>query len=272
MSDSADDYTVSRFPPSRKVIIDAGRIGSRRHLIHGLMEIDITHPRAILRNYKDESGETFSFTAYLVSCLARTIAQHPNVQAYQNWRGQLVIFSAVDVVTLIEAGVNKVAIPHIIRNAHLKTCRQIHEEIRLIQSQPKQSAQSGGLVKLAPRAPAFMRNFFYWLVRQNPHWFKEIQGTVLVTAVGMYGSGGGWGFGFLPFHTLGVTIGGIVEKPGVVAGQIAIREYLDLSITLDHDIVDGAPAARFANDLARAIESGESLQNLDSDRWFSNGR
>ena len=41
--------------------------------------------------------------------------------------------------------------------------------------------------------------------------------------------------------TLTVTVGGIAKKPGVVDEHIEIREYLDLTISIDHDVVDGAP-------------------------------
>ena len=107
--------------------------------------------------------------------------------------------------------------------------------------------------------PAVIRDLFYWVIRKNPPWFKEYAGTVVVTSVGMFGQGGGWGLGFLPMHTLGLTIGGIAEKPGVREGHIEIREYLNLTISFDHDIVDGAPAARFAQRLKELIESGYGL-------------
>ena len=42
-------------------------------------------------------------------------------------------------------------------------------------------------------------------------------------------------------------------------GQIAIREYLSLTISFDHDIVDSAPAARFTERLKELIESGFGL-------------
>jgi 2-oxoacid dehydrogenases acyltransferase (catalytic domain) len=65
-----------------------------------------------------------------------------------------------------------------------------------------------------------------------------------ITAVGMFGKGVGWGIPpALP--TLMITLGGIGEKPGVVDGHIAIREYLSLTISFDHEIIDGTPAARF---------------------------
>lgn len=80
----------------------------------------------------------------------------------------------------------------------------------------------------------------------------------MVTAVGMFGKGGGWGI-TLPNVTLTVTVGGIAKKPGVVDDRIEIREYLDLTVNIDYDIVDGAPMVRFVNYFRELIESGHGL-------------
>jgi pyruvate/2-oxoglutarate dehydrogenase complex dihydrolipoamide acyltransferase (E2) component len=80
-----------------------------------------------------------------------------------------------------------------------------------------------------------------------------------ITAVGMFGNGAGWGIPIAPPTALMVTVGGIAEKPGVVNGTIVIRDYLSLTISFDHDIIDGAPAARFTERLKELIESGYGL-------------
>jgi pyruvate/2-oxoglutarate dehydrogenase complex dihydrolipoamide acyltransferase (E2) component len=80
----------------------------------------------------------------------------------------------------------------------------------------------------------------------------------------MFGKSGGWGIGFLPVHTLGLTVGGITQKPGLHEGQIEVREYLNLTISFDHDIVDGAPAARFANRFRELLESGYGLESIEN--------
>jgi pyruvate/2-oxoglutarate dehydrogenase complex dihydrolipoamide acyltransferase (E2) component len=49
-------------------------------------------------------------------------------------------------------------------------------------------------------------------------------------------------------------VGGFGEKPGVVDGHIAIRDYLSLTISFDHEIIDGTPAARFTGRLKDLIE------------------
>jgi len=238
-------------------------LAARRHIIHGLLELDVTRVRECIRLHKAHTGESLSFTAFIITCFAQAIATNPSVQARRNWRNQLIVFDDVDVVTMIETAVDGVAVPHVIRAANRKTFSAVHDEIRAIQTRPTRSAQTGGIVDLAPRVPAVMRDVFYLALRQNPHWSKAIAGTVIVTAVGMFGQGSGWGLGFLPMHTLGLTLGGIATKPGVVNGRTAIREYLCMTISFDHDIVDGAPAARFVQELKELIECSYGLTDYE---------
>ncbi len=62
--------------------------------------------------------------------------------------------------------------------------------------------------------------------------------------------------------TAHIDSGGIGEKQVMGDGHTAVREYLSLTISVDHDIVDGAPAARFARRLKELIESGYGLGDL----------
>ena len=258
---SRDSFTAIPFSAQRQVVVDSLEIGARRHIVHGLVEIDVTKVRQFMRDRKARTGETLSFTAFVAACLAHAVDANKSVHAYRDWRNRLILFDDVDVVVMIEAEVDRVAIPHIIRAANKKTFREIHDEIRAVQSQPQKSAQeSGWLIRLGWTVPGFVRRFFIRLFMKNPHWMKNFGGTVVVTSVGMFARGGGWGVGMLPMHTLGLTLGGIAEKPGVVDGRVEIREYLDLTISVDHDIVDGAPLARFARELVGLIENGYGLE------------
>ncbi len=255
-----DSFVVAPFSAKRQLVVDSLAIGARRHIVHGLVEMDVTRARQLIREHKARTGETLSFTAFVCAACAQAIDRHKRVQAYRDWRNRLIIFDEVDVVVLIEPAAGGVAMPHIIRAANRKTLREIHAEIRRVQARPSASPQTSGWVTRAGLfVPSFVRRFFFWLWMKNPHWLKRASGTVVVSPIGMFGRGGGWGVGILTLHTLGLFIGGIVEKPGVVDGRIEIREYLDLTISMDHDIVDGAPAARFAQTLTELIENAEGL-------------
>jgi pyruvate/2-oxoglutarate dehydrogenase complex dihydrolipoamide acyltransferase (E2) component len=254
-----DSYDRLPFPPEREIVVDAGYLGTGRHIIHGLLEVDVTLPRERLRQMADRDGQKPSFTAFLVASLGQTIAANPRVQAYRDWRGRLVVFHQADVVTMIEPAQGAVAIPHILRAADSKTVRELTEEIRSVQTRPQASPQRNHLTALAPRLPRFMRLFFFWALKKDPWRMRQVAGTAVLTSVGMFGKGGGWGLGFLPLHTLGLTVGGLAQKPGVHEGQITIREYLNLTLSFDHDLVDGAPAARFARSLVERIETAAAL-------------
>jgi pyruvate/2-oxoglutarate dehydrogenase complex dihydrolipoamide acyltransferase (E2) component len=77
----------------------------------------------------------------------------------------------------------------------------------------------------------------------------------------MFGEGGGWAI-TMPNFTLNVAVGGIAQKPGVVDDEIAIREVLALTVSFDHDVVDGAPAAGFVQSFRSLLESAHGLRDL----------
>jgi len=259
MAQEGSDYTIRPFPKVRRLMVDGGRMGRMRHIVHGLLEVDVTQARQAIQKHKEQTGETLSFTAYIIACLGKAIEANKQVHAYRDWRGRFVIFNSVDVSTLFEVEVdgNKVIRPHIIRAANQKTFREIHEEVRAFQARHAGSREAR-FIRWFVLLPGFIRRTLLWVLFKNPHRLKEYFGTVLVTSIGMFGTGGGWGIP-VPNHTLQLTLGGIAEKPGVVEGQIQICQYLSMTISFDHDIVDGAPVARFVQRLKELIETRDGL-------------
>jgi pyruvate/2-oxoglutarate dehydrogenase complex dihydrolipoamide acyltransferase (E2) component len=253
-------FEVRPFPRTRHDIVDALEVGVRRHMVHALLELDVTLVRARLRERQARTGEGLSFTAFLVASLARAIDADRRLHAYRDWRGRLVLFDEVDVVTLIESEVDAVAVPHVIRAANRRTVDELHAEIRRIQAEPAASAQrSGVLARLSAFTPGPLRRLFFRVLRRCPRWLKRTAGTTLVTAVGMFGMGAGWVVGIVPLHTLCLTVGAITRKPVAIDDRVEIREVLAVTASVDHDLVDGAPAARFARRLREIVEGAELL-------------
>lgn len=259
MNKKKDKYEVIPFPRMRCLMVDGGRMGRQKHTIHGLVEVDVTCARRAIRDHKARTGETLSFTAFVMACLGRAVEMNKHMHAYRDWRNQLILFDEVDVSTLFEVEVNghKMIRPHIIRAVNKKSFRELHEEIRTFQT-VHEGSREAKFIRWFVLLPGMFRRLFYGVLFKNPHLLKEYFGTAIVTAVGMFGSGAGWGIP-VPNHTLQITLGGTAEKPGVVDGQIEIREYLSVTISFDHDIVDGAPATRFAQQLKELIEGGYGI-------------
>jgi pyruvate/2-oxoglutarate dehydrogenase complex dihydrolipoamide acyltransferase (E2) component len=235
---------------------DGGRLGRQKHTIHGLVEFDVTQARKTIRLHKAQTGETLSFTAFFLTCLGKAIDTNKQIHAYRNWRNQLIIFDEVDVNTLFEVEVDgkKTIRPHIRRGVNKKIWREIHTEIRAFQQEYK-SSQEAKFIEWFVLLPQFVRRLFLWALFKKPQLIKAYYGTVLVSSVGMFGTGSGWGIP-VSNHTLQLTLGGIAKKPSIVEERIEVREYLSVTISFDHDIIDGAPAARFTQRLKGLIENG----------------
>lgn len=240
-------------------MVDGGRMGLQKHTVHGLVEFDVTGARETMRQQKAQTGEALSFSAFFLACLGKAIDLNKHMHAYRNWRNQLFIFDEVDVNMLfeVEVGGKKTIRPHILRGVNKKSVREIHEEIRAFQNQ-HQSSRESKFIDWFVRLPGIARRLFLWALFKNPGLIKEYYGTVLVSSLGMFGTGSGWGIP-VPNHSLQLTLGGIGEKPGVVDHRVEVREYLSVTISFDHDVIDGAPAARFIQRLRELIESGYGL-------------
>lgn len=260
MPETGRDFQVVSLPKTRQAISDMLHEGQRKHMIHGLTEVDVTRPRQLIAEHKNQTGETLSFTAFVVYCLARAIDENKTMHAYRARRNKLILFEEVDVNTQVERDLNgrKWVMPYIIRAANKKSLLEIHREIRAAQVKEIDDAQERKQFDLYLRLPRFIRRIFWWHLRHSPHRTKQVAGTVGVTSVGMFGRSGGWGIP-ITTQTLLITLGGIAAKPGVVDGRIEVRQYLSLTATIDHDIVDGAPAARFLKRLAELLENGTGL-------------
>jgi pyruvate/2-oxoglutarate dehydrogenase complex dihydrolipoamide acyltransferase (E2) component len=255
------DYQVVPYPKIKRWMAVTYRSAQHTPMIHGLIEVDVTRARAFLWEHKAKTGESLSFTAFIIACLAKAVDENKSVQALRKGRKRLIVFEDVDVGTPIEREVAGIwpAIPYTVRAANRKTFREIHHEIR--------AAQVQDVIK-AFKAFLFLPTFLFrigwsvlwWMSGGYPQVWKKYWGTVGISAVGMFGKGAGWGIP-LAGQTLMITLGGIGEKPGVVDGQIAMRDYLSLTISFDHDIIDGAPAARFTQRLKELIESGYGLDD-----------
>lgn len=259
MKAQQNTYTAVPYPRIRLLMADGGRLGLQKHTVHGLVEFDITCARESIRRHKARTGEALSFSAFFLACLGKAIDPDRQMHAYRDWRNRLILFDEVDVNMLFEVEVDgrKTIRPHIIRAANRRSIREIHEEIRAFQSQHQSSGESKFIDRFV-RLPGFVRRLFLKALFKNPQWIKDYYGTVLVSSVGMFGTGTGWGIP-VPNHSLQITLGGIGEKPGVVDGRIEVRKVMSVTVSFDHDVIDGAPAARFMHRLKKRIESADGL-------------
>ncbi len=165
----------------------------------------------------------------IVKLTASALERHPLLTA--RWAEREIVFTAgrhISVAVDTEAGL----VAPVVRDVDHLTLRELAAEIRRLAAR----AQSGTLTD------------------------AEMQGGVFtITNLGMLGVAA-----FTPIINLPqvaiLGVGAIVREPAVVDDKIVVRDRVTLSLTFDHRVVDGAPAARFLAHLRQAIEQpGPSL-------------
>jgi len=261
---TGEGYRKERIPNSRKLIVESCEYALRKHRMIGLFEADVTDARKRIHEYKELSGESLSFTGWIAACVGKAIEEHKQVHALKIGN-HFVVFDDVNIAILVETVIEGRAYPinYILREANHKSVIEINNEIREVQKKKEDDfteANENRRIKLLLSAPKFLRDLLFWRkVRRDPSFIKENMGTVTITSVGMFGRSGGWAIP-LGLHAVSIALGGIAQKPGFVGERVEKREYLSLTVVLDHDVVDGAPATRFVARLVELLEGSYGLE------------
>lgn len=258
------------YPSSRQLTFDLGRIGLAKHHVKALLEVDVTEARKMIKQSR-HSGRKISFTAWLIKAIADCVALHPPIAGLNFPKSnKVLVFEDVDISIVVEKNVNgsRVPLPYVIRKADKKTLSQVQDEIESAKS--RTVGGEGDYVLGEEYSPTAMKLFIklpQWLrlilmrllVLNNPQRTKNMMGTVMITTAGMVGHTRGW---IMPFgmHPLCLALGSLNEQPAVYRGEIQKREILHLTILIDHDVIDGVPAARFVDDLVKKLQMGFGLQ------------
>jgi len=182
------------------------------------MEVDMTNAVRL-------RGETqTSYTEMLVKAVAKALREQPTMNATLDGE-QIKVFEDVNVGVAVAT--DKGLIVPVIKEADKKSLNEIASALKEL----IEKAREGKLTK------------------------EDVTGgTFTITNLGMYGVDV-----FIPIinppETAILGVGRVTEKPVVVNGQIAIKPVMQLSLSFDHRIVDGAPAAKFLQRVKKILES-----------------
>lgn len=258
-------YHTEPFPKSRIATHDVCAIGLKKHHVAAMIEIDVSESREKIKQYRKTNGR-ISFTAWLVKVIGNTVKEYGRVASSLHGRRRLILFDDVNVSLAVEKKMDdeKVPIPMIIEKVNERSLESITNQIEeardqiLTRDDIVLQHKSNHSERIYYVLPGFLRRAFWYFLIRHPRYAYGKMGNVSVTSVGMMGRGSGW---FIPIsvHPICFGIGGITKKPLVVGDKVEIREALQMTILLDHDVVDGALMARFISTLSQNIEQGNGL-------------
>ena len=189
-------------------------------------EVDATafvELRRMLNDKLQAKEISLTYTDLLVKVVANALGEHPRLNATLTDDGiQLLTEINIGVAVALEDGL---VVP-VVRNADKERLSEISALVR----------------GFAERA------------RSNQLTPSELQGgSFTITNLGNFGIDA-----FTPIinppESAILGVGRIVKKPVVHNDEIAIRSMLTLSLTFDHRVIDGAPAAQFLQTVAGYIQ------------------
>jgi pyruvate dehydrogenase E2 component (dihydrolipoamide acetyltransferase) len=180
------------------------------------------------RDTRKRTGKAPSFTDYVVAAAARALVLHPNVNA-QVVGDEIALLPDIH-VGLAVALDNGLIVPVVRHADHLRLDALSVETSRLADA-----ARGGALL------PA------------------DLEGaTFSVSTLGMFGVDA-----FTPVinppNVAILGVGRVRDEVVAVDGAIGIRKRLTLSLTWDHRVLDGAPAAAFCRSIVDALEKPASI-------------
>jgi pyruvate/2-oxoglutarate dehydrogenase complex dihydrolipoamide acyltransferase (E2) component len=258
-------YKYHKIPRSRISTFDVYSVGMRRHHVSALLELDVTESRGRLRELK-RKGSRISFTAWIIKVISKAVKDHPEVAGFLINKKKLITFDDVNISIVVEkqSGDKYVPIPLLIEKANVRSIPEITRAIAearnkaILKGDIVLNHPSGSYERLYFRLPGILRRAVWKFLLRHPEIAYKKMGNVVITSLSATGRINGW-FIHKTVHPLSFGVGSIVKKPKVVDKEIKIREILNMTVLLDHDVVDGAPMMRFLNDLTRYIEAGYGL-------------
>ncbi len=214
----------------RKTIADR-LVASKQQNPHFYLSIEVdAAPLMRIRKELNSANEAagapkLTVNDFVLLAVGRAAANHPNINA--SWAGDSVIqYGSVNISVAV--AVDDGLITPVIRDAHKLSLKEISAKVKDLATRAREK-------KLKP---------------------EEYQGgTITVSNLGSYGIEQFFAI-INPPQAAILAVGAIVKKPVVNAkGEIVVGERMNISLSGDHRVVDGAVGAEYLSSLRRLIEN-----------------
>ena len=190
------------------------------------LDVDMTQATALRREHSRGSDVPLSAADIIMKACAEALLKNPQLNTVLS-DGKVYYFDQVDIGLAV--ALNEGLIVPVIKNVQAKTVKELASERKDVSGR----ARDGKL-----KAD------------------EMTGGTFTLTVLGTVD-------GFTPLLNPGrsaiLGVGRVAKRAVVVGDEIVAREMATLSLTVDHQVVDGAPASAFLRRLKQLIEHPEAL-------------
>jgi len=210
--------------------IAANMLRSKHEIPHAwtMVEVDVTnlvsYRDALKTEFKQKEGFNLTYFAFFVKAVAQALKEFPQMNSM--WAGDRIVQKKDINVSIAVATDDALFVP-VIKQADEKTIKGIAREI----TELAQKVRTGSLKS------------------------EDMQGgTFTVNNTGSFGSVQSMGIINYPQAAI-LQVESIVKRPVIIDNMIAVRDMVNLCLSLDHRVLDGLVCGRF---LARVKEILES--------------
>ncbi|MFI8576723.1 dihydrolipoamide acetyltransferase family protein [Rossellomorea aquimaris] len=194
-----------------------------------MMEVDVTnlvdYRNSLKTEFKQREGFNLTFFAFFVKAVAQALKEYPQINSM--WAGDKIV-QKKDINLSIAVATDDALYVPVIKNADEKTIKGIAREI----------------TELAGK------------VRSGKLTSQDMQGgTFTVNNTGSFGSVQSMGIINYPQAAI-LQVESIVKRPVVMNnGMIAVRDMVNLCMSLDHRVLDGLVCGRFLQRVKEILEN-----------------
>ncbi|EHU6363782.1 2-oxo acid dehydrogenase subunit E2 [Listeria monocytogenes] len=202
---------------------------SKQEIPHAWMmvEVDATglvrYRNAVKDSFKKEEGYSLTYFAFFIKAVAQALKEFPQLNS--TWAGDKIIEHANINISIAIAAGDLLYVP-VIKNADEKSIKGIAREI----SELAGKARNGKL------SQADMEG-----------------GTFTVNSTGSFGSIQSMGIINHPQAAI-LQVESIVKRPVIIDDMIAVRDMVNLCLSIDHRILDGLLAGKFLQAIKANVE------------------
>lgn len=224
---SADDERVPLSAVRRMIAANMVRSASEVPAAWSITEVDVSglvqRREAVKDAFREREGVNITYLAFVVKAVAQSLKENPLLNS--SWDGDAILLKKRVNIGIAVAAPDGLVVP-VIRDADTLSVAGIAKRI----------------ADLTQRA------------RQGRLSVEDVQfGTFTLNNTGALGSVASQPIINHPQAAI-LTTEAIVNRPVVVGDAIAIRSMMNICLTFDHRIMDGAEASAFTNAVKRHLE------------------
>jgi 2-oxoisovalerate dehydrogenase E2 component (dihydrolipoyl transacylase) len=205
-------------------------IRSKDEIPHAWMQIEVdvtdlvTYRNKIKTSFKQQEGFNLTFFPFFIKAVAIALKKYPQLNS--TWAGDHIIQRKETHISIAVANEDELLVP-VIKNADEKSIKGIAKDIHEL----VHKAKSGSLA------------------------LQDMEGgTFTVNNTGTFGSISSMGIINYPQAAL-LQVETIVKKPVIIDNMFAARDMINLSLSLDHRVLDGLICGRFLAYVKEILEN-----------------